>query len=32
MSNSADEAAYYEGLTTYKPEHCVKILNPLSTI
>ena len=30
MSNSLSKAAYYEGLTSYKPEHCVKILNPLS--
>ncbi len=30
MSNSLTKAAYYEGLTSYKPEHCVKILNPLS--
>ena len=30
MSNSLTKSAYYEGLTSYKPEHCVKILNPLS--
>ena len=30
MSNSLTKAAYYEGLTSYKREHCVKILNPLS--
>lgn len=30
MSNSLTKAAYYDGLTSYKAEHCVKILNPLS--
>ncbi|MEG2771772.1 MAG: phenylalanine--tRNA ligase subunit beta [Alistipes sp.] len=30
MSNSLTKAAYYEGLESYKAEHCVKILNPLS--
>ena len=30
MSNSLTRAAYYEGLESYKPEHCVRILNPLS--
>jgi phenylalanyl-tRNA synthetase beta chain len=31
MSNSLTKAAYYEGLESYKAEHCVKIMNPLST-
>ena len=30
MSNSLTKAAYYEGLTSYKAEECVKIMNPLS--
>ncbi len=30
MSNSLTKAAYYEGLTAYPAEHCVRILNPLS--
>ena len=30
MSNSLTKAAYYEGLTSYKVEECVKIMNPLS--
>ena len=30
MSNSLTKGAYYEGLESYKAEHCVKILNPLS--
>ncbi len=30
MSNSLTKAAYYEDLTSYKKEHCVKIMNPLS--
>ncbi|MBO5983700.1 MAG: phenylalanine--tRNA ligase subunit beta, partial [Rikenellaceae bacterium] len=30
MSNSLTKAAYYEGLTAYKAEECVKIMNPLS--
>ena len=30
MSNSLTKAAYYEGLSSYKPEECVKIMNPLS--
>ena len=30
MSNSLTKAAYYEGLESYKAEHCVKIMNPLS--
>ena len=30
MSNSLTKAAYYEGLESYKPENCVRILNPLS--
>ena len=30
MSNSLTRAAYYEGLESYKPENCVRILNPLS--
>ena len=30
MSNSLTKAAYYENLTSYKAENCVKILNPLS--
>lgn len=31
MSNSLTRAAYYEGLATFTPEKCVKILNPLSS-
>lgn len=30
MSNSLTKGAYYEGLTFYKAENCVRILNPLS--
>ncbi len=30
MSNSLTRAAYYEGLTSYPAEHCVRIINPLS--
>ena len=30
MSNSLTKAAYYEGLSSYKAEECVKIMNPLS--
>lgn len=30
MSNSLTKAVYYEGLESYKPERCVRILNPLS--
>ncbi|MDR0560324.1 MAG: phenylalanine--tRNA ligase subunit beta [Prevotellaceae bacterium] len=30
MSNSLTKSGYYESLETYKPENCVKILNPLS--
>ena len=30
MSNSLTKAAYYEGLAACPPEHCVRILNPLS--
>ena len=30
MSNSLTKGAYYEGLESYKAEHCVKIMNPLS--
>ncbi|MBO5399988.1 MAG: phenylalanine--tRNA ligase subunit beta [Alistipes sp.] len=30
MSNSLTKAAYYEGLTSYPAEQCVKIMNPLS--
>ncbi len=30
MSNSLTRLAYYEGLTDYPAERCVKILNPLS--
>ena len=30
MSNSLTKGAYYEGLTSCKAEHCVKIMNPLS--
>lgn len=31
MSNSLTKAAYYDGLTSYKAENCVRILNPLSS-
>lgn len=31
MSNSLTKSTYYEGLEAYKAEHCVKILNPLSS-
>ncbi len=31
MSNSLTKGAYYEGLESYRPERCVRILNPLST-
>lgn len=30
MSNSLTRAAYYEGLTSYPADRCVRILNPLS--
>ncbi|MBQ4126897.1 MAG: phenylalanine--tRNA ligase subunit beta [Alistipes sp.] len=30
MSNSLTKESYYEGLTSYKAENCVKIMNPLS--
>ena len=30
MSNSLTKTAYYEGLTSYPAEKCVKIMNPLS--
>ncbi len=30
MSNSLTKASYYEGLESYKAEHCVRIMNPLS--
>ncbi len=30
MSNSLTKGAYYEGLTSYQAENCVRILNPLS--
>lgn len=30
MSNSLTKSVYYEGLTSYGSERCVKILNPLS--
>ena len=30
MSNSLTKGAYYEGLSSYKAEECVKIMNPLS--
>lgn len=30
MSNSLTKAAYYEGLTSYPAQRCVRILNPLS--
>lgn len=30
MSNSLTKAAYYDGLTSYPAENCVRILNPLS--
>lgn len=30
MSNSLTKGSYYDGLTTYAPENCVRILNPLS--
>ena len=31
MSNSLTKASYYEGLTSYKAENSVRIMNPLST-
>lgn len=31
LNNSLTKAAYYEGHNTFKPENCVKIMNPLST-
>ncbi|MFR9602272.1 MAG: phenylalanine--tRNA ligase subunit beta [Rikenellaceae bacterium] len=31
MSNSLTKASYYEGISEYKAEACVKIINPLST-
>jgi phenylalanyl-tRNA synthetase beta chain len=30
MNNSLSRSAYYEGLTTYSPDLCVKLKNPLS--
>ena len=30
MSNSLTKGSYYEGLSSYKAENCVRILNPLS--
>ena len=30
ISNSLTKASYYEGLSSYKAENCVKIMNPLS--
>ena len=30
MSNSLTKSSYYEGLSSYKAENCVKIMNPLS--
>ncbi len=30
MSNSLTKASYYEGITEYRSEECVKIINPLS--
>lgn len=30
MSNSLTKSAYYDNLTSYKAENCVRILNPLS--
>lgn len=30
MSNSLTRGSYYEGLETYPPQNCVRILNPLS--
>ena len=30
MNNSLTKATYYDGLDTFKPEHLVEILNPLS--
>lgn len=30
MSNSLTKSSYYDNLTSYKPENCVKIINPLS--
>lgn len=30
MSNSLTKASYYEGLTSFPAEHCVRIINPLS--
>ncbi|MBP5506645.1 MAG: phenylalanine--tRNA ligase subunit beta [Prevotella sp.] len=31
MNNSLTKAAYYDGLETYRPEHLVNIMNPLSS-
>ena len=31
MNNSLTKSAYYDGLETYRPEHLVKIMNPLSS-
>ena len=31
MNNSITKAAYYDGLEVYKPEHLVRIMNPLSS-
>lgn len=30
LNNSLTAAAYYDGLETYKPEHLVRLMNPLS--
>lgn len=30
LNNSLTASAYYEGLETYKPEHSVRLMNPLS--
>lgn len=30
LNNSLTRSAYYDGLTTYPAEHCVKVMNPLS--
>lgn len=31
LNNSLTKAAYYEGLNSYAPEDCVRIMNPLSS-
>ena len=31
MNNSLTSAAYYDGLSVYPADHCVKLLNPLSS-